>query len=429
VWNSWGKAVSNIVQGYVWNVEFPNPIAKMIALKLADNANDEGGDIYPATTTVAHKVGCSRTSVCKWQFALEHCGLLKVVNRSAGGTREDTTERAYDMELLRRLARPSRAVDPELMLVEATIERAVLDKDGAPRLDTDGKPKVADVAVFVLRNYSRQGAEPVRETDGSPVRQTDGSDPDPSASRTAAVRQPNGSRPPDGHEPFKGIPSETPFDSPPTPQGAGEGEGDRPAVDEDHPLVRELVEEGQPPHVARDFLGWLLRDLEPWKHVPSTLATARQLCVDLAGRRAAVLELARAELRKAARYRLPPPADILAAVDAAEQAHDAAVAAGLKAAADSARRTAADPALGNLTAALRAALEARLGAQVCAAWFATLAAESCEDGRLVVSASPQFARTWIATHYEAALVEAGSAVFGALRRVDVVAPPAQEAAA
>ena len=27
--------MSNIVQGYVWNVEFPNPLAKMIALKLA----------------------------------------------------------------------------------------------------------------------------------------------------------------------------------------------------------------------------------------------------------------------------------------------------------------------------------------------------------------------------------------------------------
>jgi hypothetical protein len=182
--------------------------------------------------------------------------------------------------------------------------------------------------------------------------------------------------------------------------------------------------------VAIELLGWLLRDLQVWKHVADPLATARQLCVDLKHTRIAVIEAARAALRKGARYRLPVPADILAAVEAAEKAHDEAIASGRKAEAESARRATADPALGERTAALRGALEARLGPQVVASWFATLAAERVENGRLTISLSTKFARQWVQSHYAHAIAEAASTVLGPVQHVDVVAPPsATEAAA
>src|SRR5216110_844381 len=82
--------MSNSVQALVWDAEIPNPYAKMIAVKLADWANDNGGSIFPALATEAWINALSRSTVCKWHYAFEHCGLLKVVRRSLGGTR--TTE-------------------------------------------------------------------------------------------------------------------------------------------------------------------------------------------------------------------------------------------------------------------------------------------------------------------------------------------------
>jgi hypothetical protein len=182
--------------------------------------------------------------------------------------------------------------------------------------------------------------------------------------------------------------------------------------------------------VAAGLIGWLLRDLQVWKHVADPLATARQLCVDLKHTRLAVIEAARAALRKASRYRLPVPADILAAVEAAEKAHDEAITSRRRAEAEIGRRTTADPVLGARTVALRAALEARLGPHVLAEWFATLAVERLEGGRLTISLSPKFTRQWVQKHHAQAIADAASAVFGPVQHVDVVAPPsATEAAA
>jgi hypothetical protein len=170
-----------------------------------------------------------------------------------------------------------------------------------------------------------------------------------------------------------------------------------------------------------------LRDLQPWKHVSDPLATARQLCVDLASKRIAVLEAARASLRKAARYRLPPPADILAAVDAAETAYDERLEASRATAAAVERRWADDPELARRSEALRAALLARVGEAVFREWFAGVAAEAVEGGRLVVSAPTRFVRAWIEKNYQQALTDAAAAAFGTpVARVDVVAPPQAE---
>jgi hypothetical protein len=117
--------VSNYVQGLVWNAEIPNANAKIIAVKLADWSNDYGGSIFPAIATEAQMTALSRSTVCKWHYALESCGLLKVVTRSPGGARK-TTERAFDLDLLRSIAwdrSGGKKVPPTSKLVEKTIER------------------------------------------------------------------------------------------------------------------------------------------------------------------------------------------------------------------------------------------------------------------------------------------------------------------
>lgn len=205
--------MSNIIQGLLWRIDFPNPLAKMVALKLGDNANDEGGDIYPAVGTIAKACGIVRSSVCKWQKAMEHCGLLVCVERSSGGARTDTTERAFDVDMLRRLHKPDRKTDPDLMLVVKDIDQQ--------KTDRQGNPKIVKLTVFEVVPWVAEQAEvdeepcpPVRDTDGSATRTRPPDGHHPSATRT-------GTRPPDGHEPFKENPLREPFNSPPTPARRG----------------------------------------------------------------------------------------------------------------------------------------------------------------------------------------------------------------
>lgn len=305
--------MSNKVQGLIWDIEFPNAMAKIIALKLADNANDEGGDIYPSTTTVAKKTGCSRSVVCKWQFAMEHCGMLLVVERSAGGENKNTTERAFNMPLLRRLAWADRHTPPELVLDEETIERPSLDADGAPKLEADGTPKVTKITVLV----AKPRPTPVRETDGcgdecsstqpAPVRVADGSTQQPSASRTGPVRETDTTRPPDGHKPFELTLQANLFDSPsqsPTTSAAPSGKpvGGRGKNE----WIEELREAGHPPAVLDEFLHPLLRVLKPWKDFEDApQGPAEQICRDLQHEPVAVIEALREAILDEQATRMP----------------------------------------------------------------------------------------------------------------------------
>lgn len=199
--------MSNIVQGLIWKIEFPNGLAKLIALKLGDNASDEGDNIFPSNTTTAWSAGCAKSTVCKVQAAMEHCGMLRTVNRSAGGNSRETSRRAYDMDLLRRLHWPNRKTPSELILREVEIERPALRDDGTPDLSGDA-PKMVKVTVYEIVPR----VAPVRDADPSPVRVTDGSEGDPSAGRTPTGPSDGSTRPSHGHKPFTN-PSVEPFDS------------------------------------------------------------------------------------------------------------------------------------------------------------------------------------------------------------------------
>ncbi len=83
----------------VWDVEFPTQSQLLIALKLADFANDEGGSIYPSRSRVARNAQCSETTVKVVLRAFRSIGLLHVVKEGGKGPR-DTTEYAINVGLL-----------------------------------------------------------------------------------------------------------------------------------------------------------------------------------------------------------------------------------------------------------------------------------------------------------------------------------------
>ena len=87
----------------VWEIQFPTQSQLLAALKLADFANDEGGSIYPSRNRLAFHCQCSETTVKVVLRAFRECGLLTVVKEGGNGPR-DTTEYAFDMDLLRSLA-------------------------------------------------------------------------------------------------------------------------------------------------------------------------------------------------------------------------------------------------------------------------------------------------------------------------------------
>lgn len=88
----------------VWDARFPTPLAKLIALKLADCANDDGANVFPSRRTIERATEAGTTTVKTWLAAFECSGLLVVDSRSAGGARRDTTVRRFDMTILRDLS-------------------------------------------------------------------------------------------------------------------------------------------------------------------------------------------------------------------------------------------------------------------------------------------------------------------------------------
>lgn len=73
----------------VWDIEFPTQSQKLIMLKLADYASDTGGSVFPATETLADKVGCDERTVQRALKAFRDVGLLHLVR--AGGTKPGAT--------------------------------------------------------------------------------------------------------------------------------------------------------------------------------------------------------------------------------------------------------------------------------------------------------------------------------------------------
>lgn len=91
------------IMSQVWEIRFPTQSQLLIALKLADFANDEGGSIYPSRSRLADEAQCSETTVKVALRGFRSIGLLKVTQEGGKGPR-DTTHYAWDLRLLKALA-------------------------------------------------------------------------------------------------------------------------------------------------------------------------------------------------------------------------------------------------------------------------------------------------------------------------------------
>lgn len=91
------------LMGYVWDVTWPTQSQLLIALKLADHANNEGGQVYPAKATIARQAQCSESTVQNALRAFRDCGLLHVVKEGGTGPRSPTVY-TINVELLAGLS-------------------------------------------------------------------------------------------------------------------------------------------------------------------------------------------------------------------------------------------------------------------------------------------------------------------------------------
>lgn len=83
--------------------KFGTPTRKVLALALADHADDDGASIYPSIARLADKCEIDRRTVQRQLRAFEEAGLINVV--SVGGTRgKDTREWKFDLAKLADMA-------------------------------------------------------------------------------------------------------------------------------------------------------------------------------------------------------------------------------------------------------------------------------------------------------------------------------------
>lgn len=77
------------VMGLVWEIDFPTHSQKLIALKLADYASDNGSSVFPAVNTISRHTGSDERTVQRVMKAFRSIGLIELVKE--GGTGPKST--------------------------------------------------------------------------------------------------------------------------------------------------------------------------------------------------------------------------------------------------------------------------------------------------------------------------------------------------
>jgi hypothetical protein len=90
------------IMSMIWEVQFPTQSQLLIALKMADFANDEGGSIYPSRSRLADQAQCSESTVKNTLKVFREIGLLKVI-REGGKGPKNTTEYELNLRLVNAL--------------------------------------------------------------------------------------------------------------------------------------------------------------------------------------------------------------------------------------------------------------------------------------------------------------------------------------
>ena len=88
--------MSILVQSFVWQRSFASSAMKVIAVKLADHADDMGRGIWPSLESLVQETDCSKATVQRALKKFVEMGLLILVKE--GGRGPNSTNR-YDMDL------------------------------------------------------------------------------------------------------------------------------------------------------------------------------------------------------------------------------------------------------------------------------------------------------------------------------------------
>lgn len=88
--------------GLVWKAQLSRPSAKLVLARLAENAREDGTNIYPAVSTVARHTALSRRTV---QYALEGLQLAGLIEQvRAGGGRKKAAQYRINVARLQAVA-------------------------------------------------------------------------------------------------------------------------------------------------------------------------------------------------------------------------------------------------------------------------------------------------------------------------------------
>lgn len=97
--------MSVLVQSKVWKAKMPSLAFKVVALKLADHANDDGENVYPSASRLVDATGCAHSTVQEVIANMLAVGLLRVENEGFGNRKgRSTVIKTLDVEMLDKLA-------------------------------------------------------------------------------------------------------------------------------------------------------------------------------------------------------------------------------------------------------------------------------------------------------------------------------------
>jgi hypothetical protein len=91
------------VMTVVWEVQFPTQSQKLIALKMADYASDNGNSIFPSNESLAKRSGCDERTVQRTLKAFRDCGIIHLIKQGGNGPK-DTNEWWLNVPLLKQIA-------------------------------------------------------------------------------------------------------------------------------------------------------------------------------------------------------------------------------------------------------------------------------------------------------------------------------------
>lgn len=272
----------HLTQAFVDMIDAGNAQAQLILKAIAQHADWETGECYPAATSIAEIAKCSVKTVRRYLRQLESDELIKTEPRYLDGDGED-----------------GRQSSNKIILV-GYAEWVVASRKGG--------------TVPRARKVRKYASPPGQDDQGGHGQVDQGGDGQSDQGPLDKVSSAPGhilSMAP-GHmvsthnEPSLEHQSN---DSPPPPQGAGEGDF---KID----WIEDLRAEGVAPQVLDDFLIPMLKaGLKPWKDVDPK-GPARQLGQDFKRRSGPVLNAAADRLLSTEKYRLPPVAKCREAVEA-----------------------------------------------------------------------------------------------------------------